>query len=158
MAGYMFDTNIFNRILAEDLAIARFGGGQVFATHVQRDELGRTRSDEKRAELLATFREINPAMMPTSSAVWGDSNWGESRWSDGELLERLQVRLRELDEQAGKKLVELNQSRDARIAETAILQGMTLVTCDKNLSTVTVEFGGRTVDLAQFMAEQVSGR
>jgi predicted nucleic acid-binding protein len=46
----------------------------------------------------------------------------------------------------------MNQSRDVRIAETAIQHHLTLVTDDGNLAKVMVEFGGRALTFDQFCA------
>jgi hypothetical protein len=48
--GFMLDTNIFNRIVNEQIPLALFAGRAVFATHVQRDELNATLQDEKRRQ------------------------------------------------------------------------------------------------------------
>jgi rRNA-processing protein FCF1 len=79
--------------------------------------------------------------------VWDDSKWDETKWpSDDGLYEALLRRIRVLD----KKNKPLNQSRDARIAETAIRAGLTLVTDDPRLSKATLEHGGKVLTLAQF--------
>jgi hypothetical protein len=60
MPSYMFDTNIFNRILDGAVEISRFRGKTHFyATHVQLDELKATSNAQRRQELLAVFEEVS---------------------------------------------------------------------------------------------------
>src|SRR6266480_1188606 len=52
----------------------------------------------------------------------------------------------------------LNQERDILIAETAVKNGATLVSDDRNLRKVVSEFGGRGIDALQFEREAVLSR
>ena len=119
-AGFMLDTTVFNHIKQKRFPSAVFRGRKIFATHVQPDELGRTPNLITKADLLQIFTEIGPASLATDTAVWGDSKWGKTKWSskDG-LYRKLRRRIQELD----GKTIPLKQSRDARIAETAIKAG-----------------------------------
>jgi len=155
MRGYMFDTNSFNRILVEDVQSAISRGCIVYATHVQREELGRTPSEDRRAKLLATFTAIQPVMRSTSIAVRDDSLWDESRYSaDDSVYRKMLERLQEIDRESGKRPKDdFNQSRDVRIAETAIREKVTLVTGDAGLLAVTNESGGRAIGFEQFQRE-----
>jgi predicted nucleic acid-binding protein len=155
MTGYMLDTNFFNRVVAGEIAVDLIARYAVFATHVQRDELGRTRDDAKRAQLLAAFDAVGPGMKPTSTAVFDDSKWDECQWSaDDGVYEAMLARLEALDRASDKPWKEFNQSRDIRIAETAIKNGLMLVTNDANLATVMLEFGGNTITAEQFKKER----
>ena len=137
--GYMLDTVIFNRVQDGALPFAVLSEMRVYSTHIQRDELESVRNESRRTALLATFAAVDAVQTSTRTAIWGDTPWGESSWSadDGE-YEWLLARLRELD---GKDRG-LNQSRDARIAETALKEGLILVTDDKNLARTFQERGG----------------
>jgi hypothetical protein len=88
----------------------------------------------------------NPST-PPSTAVWDDSKWDESKWSDGKKYEDILHRLEVLDRNSGKKHRFANQSRDARIAESAIENGLTLVSRDQNLIEIMREFGGKFLSL-----------
>jgi len=149
-AGYMLDTVVFNSVAKGRLAWV--AGHEVFTTHVQRDELMRTSDFAIRDRLLEAFKVIDPTSLPTDTAIWDDSRWDEAKWSseDG-MCERLLMRIVELDKESGKKPRDpLNPSRDARIAETAIKAGLTLVTDDANLAQAATEQGGHAVNLAAF--------
>lgn len=139
---YMLDTTEFNAVGKGDLPISVFVGRRLYATHVQIDELDKTPCERIRAKLRAAFEQIAAENLPTESLVWGISKWGRAKWStmDG-LFEKMRGRLEDLD----KKKRPLNQARDILIAETAIRQGLTLVSNDENLRSVTIEFGGRAI-------------
>lgn len=154
-AGYMLDTVVFNSVAKGRLAWV--AGHKVFTTHVQRDELMRTGDPVIKERLLAAFNEVDPTSLPTDTAIWGDSRWDEAKWSseDG-MCERLLMRIVELDKASGKKPRDpLNPSRDARIAETAIKAGLTLVTDDANLAQTTTEQGGHVINLVEFGKREV---
>ncbi len=82
----MFDTNIFNRILDEkdenvhNRIIEGKDIHECFVTHIQRDELNATPDEERRKGLLEVFKDVNQALIPTESALWGVSRWGLSKW------------------------------------------------------------------------------
>jgi predicted nucleic acid-binding protein len=147
---YMFDTNVFNRVVDGSIGCEVLLGRTIFATHVQRDELNATRDAAKRHALLALFEVVET--VPTSSAIWDVSGWDEAHWSDADgFYERLLARIRELD--GRKRKSEHNQSRDALIAETAIKRQFALVTEDSNLARATAEFGGKVKSLSEFLAQ-----
>jgi predicted nucleic acid-binding protein len=146
--GYMLDTNVFNDVADEKIRVEEFGGQRVFATHVQLDELKKSKS-ERAAALTKAFESVDPTSVGTSSARWDVSKWDEANWSpeDG-LSERMLKRLCELDAATKKKHRDpYNPSRDVLIAETAIKCGHTLVSGDANLRQLVSEFGGWAVSI-----------
>lgn len=151
--GYMLDTNVFNSIAnGEATWIA---GSKIFATHVQRDELLRTKDSTRRQQLLQIFTDVGPASIHTETAIWDDSRWDEAKWSaeDG-VYEQLSARITELDGLKGKKRNQsLNISRDARIAETALKNGLTLVTNDTTLVQAMMEARGRAISFADLTSK-----
>jgi predicted nucleic acid-binding protein len=135
--GYLLDTNVFNGVCKRQIALTAFAGKRLYATHVQRTELAQA-SEDLRTALLKTFADIAPAPKPTATAVWDDTPWDESTWSDDDgMYNALLARIGRLD----KKIRPLNQSRDARIAEVAIKQELTLVTNDRKLAQAAQEHG-----------------
>jgi hypothetical protein len=70
--GYMLDTSVFDPITKGQLPRSAFNGRQLFATHVQWDELSRTSDPDLRARLLMTFGEIDLTSLATDTAVWDD--------------------------------------------------------------------------------------
>ncbi len=174
----MFDTNVFNRILDGELSLAALGQDVIaHATHVQRDELQKTRDEARRQGLLRVFREAvtdsvktktfvldvsrldegkvtTERMVPTSSAVYGVSPYGESKYGgeDSGLYSTLRGELDRLEEKE-------NNVHDALIADTAIKGGYVLITDDGNLAKVTKQHGGVCLsvkDLSQQVSEQNS--
>ena len=55
----MFDTNVFNRIVDEDIALESLVGRvTAYATHIQRDEINNTKNVERRAVLAKSFDDV----------------------------------------------------------------------------------------------------
>ena len=143
----MLDTNVFNHVQDGQIELEQFAGHELFTTHVQHDELMRTRCPDKKAKLLSVFQKIELKIIPTNTFVADDSRIDQAKCSiSGGLYETLLNRIQELDKKTGKKKLEINQSRDARIAETAIKEGLTLVTNDQNLTQAAQENGCHVVD------------
>lgn len=117
------------------------------------DELEKTVDEGRRAELRAAFTKINAASMLTESTVWDVSPWDQGKWSEEDGIYRsMLARLKALDR--GKRKRFPNQERDILIAETAIKNGLTLVSNDRNLRTVTTEFRGRAVEVASLVSRK----
>lgn len=149
MAGYIFDTNIFNRIADGDVdAVAISAAANLYATHIELNELQRTRKDERREQLLRVFDAIGPKRIPTESAVWGVSEWGGSKWTAEDNL--YQPIVEALNAENGGKP---NNTHDALIAEAAIRNGLALVTEDTDLAKVAKKHGGVVIDLRQLLEE-----
>jgi len=146
---YMLDTNVFNHFLDGKITLEQLSGHELFATHIQRDELEQTRSSERRSQLLSVFQSIEPKISSTATTVWGISKWGLAKYGDDDgVYEALLKRIRELDEKFSKnKKFPENQSKDALIAETAIREGLILVTNDRSLTIASKENGCQVEDL-----------
>lgn len=154
--GYMLDTSAFNQLVDEEIDPNSLAGLRLFATHVQRDELAETpvEPDETRLPaLVAMFETVFARDLPTETAVWGDSRWGKAKWGSSGLYERLLARVEELD----RKSRSPNQSRDARIAETAIKNGLVLVTNDGNLTTAAREHGCKVLTTSDLITRAGNG-
>jgi predicted nucleic acid-binding protein len=128
---YVVDTNIVNwlvdgRIKPGDLPT----GAEFLATHVQRDELAKTKDEQRCTQLLATFRKTINREVPTESMVAGISVVGLAKVSDGKLYYSLKAALDDLNK--GKR----NNGYDALIGEVAIQQGWMLLTADRDLAAV----------------------
>lgn len=135
---YVVDTNIINwlvdgRIQPADLPT----DGEFVATHVQRDELARTKDDQRRAQLLAKFGNTIAREVPTESVVAGISRVGMAKVSDGKLYYSLRNGL------AARNKGKPNNSQDALIAEVAIEKCWVLVTADRDLAEVAEQHGCR---------------
>jgi predicted nucleic acid-binding protein len=137
MARIVLDTMVFNRLIDGRLSLAALERHEVFATHVQTDELMATPDEGRRTMLLASFAEVAPRSLPTASAVWGASLYGQAKWGDGKAL--FEPMLKALNAKNGAKP---NNQRDVLIAETAIENGCCLATDDVDLADVTLSHGG----------------
>lgn len=171
MLKVMFDTNVFNRILDGIVPVQALAGHiEVFATHIQLDELQRTKDQERRAALGAIFAAViteavptdsfvldvsrlgharigGERLVPTASAVFGISNFGQASYSSNDnLYAALKARLDSLN---GAKP---NNLQDALIGETSIKAGHVLVTDDTDLTVVAKEYGGQCVSVGELWA------
>jgi predicted nucleic acid-binding protein len=148
--GYLFDTSAINAALDRGLDADAFAGrGALFITHVQADELRATRKPPGRLEALLNALEIlAPEKVLTSVAVWNESKWGEARWGDSRSHSVYESLVRTLNTRNGSKA---NNARDALIGVTAIAEGMTLVTNDRDQGAVVRELGGRAVSFDAFL-------
>jgi len=139
---YILDTVIFNRLVEGRLSVEDLpSDGTFVATHIQKDELSRTGKTEKREQLLSKFSEFIPTLEPTASLVFDVSRWDQARWSDGKLFQELKTALDTLKKKP-------NNVQDALIAEVAIVDRCTLVTCDKNLAQVARAHGAEVREFA----------
>ena len=147
MNHYMFDTNIFNEILDQKIDVSSITNASLYVTHIQLNEIQATKREERRNQLLQTFHEVDKEAIATESAAWDVSEWDNSKWgSEKSLCQPIAKRLGELNKK--KK----NNTQDALIAETAIVNNQILVTNDKDLQDVISEFGGKVTDLNTFMS------
>jgi predicted nucleic acid-binding protein len=136
---YLLDTNIFNRLLDGNISVQNLPSGMFVATHIQMDEISRTQNAKRKEQLLAKFREFIPTLTPTASFLWDESRFDQARWSDGKLFEALSADLLH-----GQK--KDNATRDALIAEVAIVDGVTLLTADSTLAKVARRHGANVIE------------
>lgn len=170
LTSYMFDTNVFNRILDGVISVQTLEGRVVaYATHIQRDELSNTRNSHRRAELAQVFVDVVAGPVPTESLVLGVSRLGEAKLSGERVVptesavygvskyglakyggeDTLYPALKEsLDRLNGQKH---NNVHDALIAETSIKGGHVLVTDDIDLATVTKRYGAECLSVAELL-------
>jgi len=172
MKQYMLDTNIFNSLLDGSLPIEDLvGKATFFATHIQADELSNTSDDKRRESLLQLFADIKGTalptesfvldvsrldqanlggdrMIPTESARLGISQWGRAKWTAPDnLFDSIRSMLNKLNR------AKPNNIMDALIAETAIKNGLTLVTHDSDLFHATTHFGGACINVFELHKE-----
>ena len=162
--GYMLDTNVFNFVLDGKVEVAALNGRRLFATHIQHDELSKTKDERRRANLLAVFEALTPEQLPTSSAVagisvaggaaasaggqiptesavWGVSRFGQAKWgANDNIFEGMRGELDSLNK------AKRNNSEDILIAETALRNGFVLLTSDRDLMEVCRKYGGACED------------
>lgn len=144
----MFDTNIFNRLLDQQIELPLSNTHTYYATHVQFDELQNTRKVNRRELLENTFKKVSPDELPTESFVLGIARLGKAKLSDGIIYDEIRSKLNALNNNKA------NNAMDAVIAETAIKNDLILVTEDKNLAQVMSELKGQVCSLAIFLKSQ----
>ena len=144
----MFDTNVFNKILDEDIDVECMHKGKpYFVTHIQQNEIENTKNLDRRTALLNTFHGINKTQVPTESAFYDISVWDGANWSaeDGvikEIIQRLNA----------KNKSKKNNGQDALIAETALKNRYTLVTNDGDLREVMQDMGGIAMSVQELLS------
>ena len=123
----MLDTNIFNTVVDQNISLPQREDYKYFSTEVQYIEINKTKDKDRREFLLNTFNLINPNIINSETAIWGEFSWGERKFdyvtSDfikiKEILDTLEYRK--------------NNKEDALIAEITIKYGFILITNDSNL-------------------------
>lgn len=153
----MFDTVIFNRIRDGQLPIESIRGRRVFVTPVQREELRATPVTKKPEALLATLQLVNPEYVPATLTfdITG-AGFDEGVFGDGGFdFDGMLASLRRRDEKLSKVKGQLNQVRDILIAESALRITAILVSDDRNLRDVMVEFGGSAMSSTGFWKSEV---
>jgi hypothetical protein len=137
---YVVDTCVFNWLadsLVKKNALPSDGGFAI--THIQVDEINKTKDEERRARLLLMQASLHCKLLPTETLVLDVSRLDHAKLGDGKLFTSLRL---ELDTLNGKKK---NNVRDALIAEAAIANGFTLLTADTDLKSATEKHAGKVI-------------
>ena len=149
---YIFDTNIFDDIVSEKLKVSdivkykKFKKVKIYVTHIQIDEINKCSDVDKRARLNIFMVKIRPILISTSSCAFDVSRFDESKFGDGIIFNKIK--------KGNIKYVE-----DALIGETAIKEGIILVTNDKRLKKTVIELGGNALSLNEFIEKlSVAGK
>lgn len=133
---YMVDTNIFNWLIDGTLSTENFPKDAHFvATHIQYDELNKTRDSSRKCQLLDRFKTLVDSTVPTESTVLDTSRLGSCTLGNGTLYNQIKGNLDSLNQN------KRNNAEDALIAEAAIVNGHTLITADVDLRIVAEEHG-----------------
>jgi len=135
---YVVDTSIVNKLVDGKIAASELPtDGEFVASHIQIDELKKTKDAERRVKLLTRFVELDAEIVKTESAVFGRSKFGRAKFGDGITVPALRAALDALN---GSKP---NNANDALIAEIAINNGFTLLTSDYDLNAIVESYGGQ---------------
>ena len=125
---YVVDTSLINQLVDGSVHADELPkDGTFVASHIQFDELSRTTTEKRRAELLQKFAEIVEVELPTDTIVLDACRLDKSNFGDEVSYELLKA---ELDSRNGCKL---NNVQDALIAEMALRNGYVLLTADFHL-------------------------
>lgn len=132
---YMIDTCSLGLMRKEQFKTLLSSGLDFCFTHIQRDEIEAYANERRRTELSTFLKNI--VQVNTSITVWGQSRWNEAEWGDNEANDIYKIINKELNDvynNAEKKAK--SNINDAIIATTAIKNGYTLITQDKNLKKI----------------------
>ncbi|WP_345993621.1 hypothetical protein [Sulfurimonas sp. HSL-1716] len=148
---YMLDTNIFNIILDEEkINISDFKNNiTCYATHIQYDEINKTKSEKRRNELNQIFSLVRDAMLPTETFVLDKSRYDAARLSDGVLYQEIKNYMNTLNKKKKKN------EEDALIAETAIKNNLVLVTSDPELRQAMKKFNGKVAEFTDIYPNEI---
>jgi predicted nucleic acid-binding protein len=138
---YVVDTDIFNHLLDERIDRSVFPtDAELVATHIQIDEIKRTKLVVRRTELLSTFATVAPSMVPAESGFWGaGGQWGMAlKWSSGQRAHSIIAALDAIKKKRSNK-------NDALIGEVAMGNGYGLLTSDSALFEVMTERNVATI-------------
>lgn len=141
---YIFDTNIFDDIVDGILKVSdivkykNYKKVEIYVTHIQIDEINKCSDEDKRARLNIFMVKIRPILIPTSSCVYDISRYDESKYGNGNILDKI-------------KKGNIDHVEDALIGETAIKEGIILVTNDRRLKNIVIELGGNALFLNEFI-------
>lgn len=128
MKTYVVDTSLINKLVDGSAHVDELPkDGEFIATHIQIDEINRTKDEERRAKLFLTFSKNVNDIVPTETFVLGKSRLGEGKLSDEETYKKIKNHLDSLNN--GKQ----NNIDDALIAEVALINGFILLTADYHL-------------------------
>ena len=137
---YVVDTSLINKLVDGSVHADELPkDGSFIASHIQFDELNRTRDAKRKSELLLKFSETINEVLPTESFVLGICRLGEGKLGDGLSYDAIK---KELDSLNGGKT---NNSEDALIAEIAMINGYVLLTADFHLYQVAETLGIGTI-------------
>ena len=129
--SYLFDTNIFNRIIKGTKNYRITPGAKCLATSWQEMEIRKTNNPERRGFLLDHLRAITAAYpvdeVACQTTCWG-AKWGSAWDRGGCFYNEILAHLCELQQAADK--VESHRV-DAAIIETCIFEGLIFVSDDQ---------------------------
>ena len=136
MKKYVVDTCLINKLLDGAVGSDELPkDGSFVATHIQFDELSKTKNIKRKTKLLEKFTEIIDEVLPTESFILDTSMLGEGRLGDGIAYQEIK---RKLDARNNDKAT---NHKDALIAEVAMKNGFILLTTDWDLYQVVYQEG-----------------
>jgi predicted nucleic acid-binding protein len=125
---YVVDTSIINKLVDEKIDPSELPiDGEFIASHIQIDELNKTKNAGRRAQLLKQFVELDAAIVQTESIVLGSSKFAFAKFGDGLTVQALKSAI------DARNHSKKNNANDALIGELAIKKGFTLLTADRDL-------------------------
>jgi len=140
----MFDTNVFSNLsnhFIDPKAVPTTW--EPVATHIQWDEIQRTRDPVRRGEIVAVFVGHLTEKVATSSAVWDVSILDGAEWTGpNSAYESILQLMNDLKP-------DRNNPADALIADTCLQKGFILVTNDGTLTAAARASGIQVTNLQE---------
>ena len=122
---YVVDTSLINKLVDGTIPVDELPqDGTFVSSHIQFDELSRTKNEKRRSELLQKFAEIVEAVLPTDTFVLDVSRFDKAIPGEAMSYKALKAELDALN--GGKK----NNLHEALILEMAMRDGYILRTAD----------------------------
>ena len=88
IARFLLNSMVYDKLsvdrssLENVIALCNAGRIEILQTHIQEDQLARTRDEGRRIRLLGVMHAIPASKVSTRGAAWGLSKWDRCRWSD----------------------------------------------------------------------------
>jgi predicted nucleic acid-binding protein len=133
---YVVDTSLINKLVDGSVHATELPSDGVFlASHIQYDEICKTKNNLRRNELLHKFAETIDVLVPTESFILDTSKLDEANLGLGNLYSKIKS---ELDLTNNRKA---NNIEDALISEIAMENEYVLLTADFHLYQVAYKLG-----------------
>lgn len=133
---YVVDTCIINKLMDGLIDLNNIpDDGDFVASHIQIDELNKTKDQARRERLLLKFGQTVTQVGPTETKILGVSRLDKCKLGDGAIYNIIKEELASLN--GGKT----NNTIDALIGEIAVSNEYTLLTADFHLAKVAKSHG-----------------
>lgn len=127
---YIVDTSIINKLVNGSIGVDELpGDGEFAATHIQIDEINKTKDTERRARLFLMFSKMIDDIVPTESIVFGTTRFDEGKFGDGETF----LKTKNLLDSKNLNKNGKSNINDALITEVAKKNNYTLITADYHM-------------------------
>ena len=155
----LLDTVIYNRAVENPTfglllrRVCNDGLIELVTSHVQEDQLSKTRDPQKRKALLSIFANTCSQQTPTAAAAFDVSKWDQAEWPNQERIDFFEKTL------ASTTASHKGHANDALLAVTAFAKADVFVTDDpkllKRTGTAVNATGGklRVLSYKEFMKE-----
>ena len=143
----LVDTNAINDLADGKLNLSEFSAFCPFITTIQYDELAQTPDESRRRLLLDVMKTKRLDLIHTGVFISGYSRLKLSKMGMGAYYGLVLQGLEACQTPSVVRHKRKSNIHDAILAETAIVEGMMLVSNDADLRRLVIKFGGHAIDL-----------